>query len=348
MKAFLPALMTVACTAPAFGQLAAHRPKLDEWNAAPPQIQRLEFASSYSSTPILCDSLPTHSETLRGTMVMSRVPASEPTTLLEFEINDVNWLLTPLGAQRVYDDVLITGKGVYRVVGAVDGKRMMAQQMELALWIGDEGPIVFDSGLTPFHLSTADVDICISEARRDLPAEVRSFHVVSSLVTRDEFGPYVMVDGATFRYLRAPDDELIEMPLDGCQWLVPLPIEPGTPEPALLSEWAVVSMCCQGVSEQGCMYGVGLEGSLIYQHFCPGIKDPPGERMQGALSINGPCEPLDTEPVRFDSGVLVGSAWAGGGWPSMLHMCIGDCDPAMPVWQIDMIAEPPHGPARGR
>jgi len=319
------------------------RPDIDVNAHRDRAILRLDFASNYRTEPVACDHLPTESELVRGTMKLVSVPTTDFLTTRAFAVRDVNWLLTPPDAGRVTDDVLITGEGIYRLTNSIDQLPVLGHQLVLHLRIGDE-LVTFDSGLVPRGSNASTIDIEVHEVTEPDPCERRHFRVAASRVGTDEIHRYVAGDAAAFYFQASPLGPIVSVPLGGFFGLINLPIEPNTPGPGGLSEWALVNFRWHGGGASVDDPFVSILGSACYQHFTGTFTGVPIERMQAEFAVRAPWVDPALRQSRFDSGLVNGSPWPGGNMLPFFHILVEDTNPAYPLMQVDVVAGPVLGP----
>lgn len=304
---------------------------------------RLDFESNYRTEPVACDNLPSESELVRGTMQFVPAPSTDSNASRSFVVRDVNWLLTLPEQGRVTDDLLVTGRGTYTLTRAVDTLPVLGHRLVLHLRIGDE-PVLFDSGLLARGSDQAALDIEVHEVTDVDPCERRHFRVVASRLSLDEVFPYVLGNAASYTFQVSQMGPEVVIPIGGRSALVNLPIEPDTPGPLGLSEWAMVRIHWRGGGSSNIDPYVQIAGAACYQHFTGTFTGVPIERMQAELAVRGPYASPNDRSIRFDSGLVNGSPWPGGDTQPIFHILIEDTNPEWPLMRVDVVAGPYPGP----
>lgn len=301
------------------------------------QVHRLDFAASYLEEAEACDIPDATSEIVRGTMRLAPTRTDNHDARRVFAVRDVNWLVASPHGGRIIDETLVTGHGLYTLTNHIGDATIPGHRLVLDLRIDDEF-VRFDSGLIPH--ANAPLDIIVREVNKDYLCVRRSFRVASSPVSRGDVHPFVMGDTAYFAYQPSQAGPLSIVPIGGGFGLVELPIEPNTPAPGGLTEWALVDLRANGGGDPGDSPPVGIRGAGVYQHFTATFTGEPAHLMHAEFAIRGPFAPADGLPIRFESG-LAGSGWNGPthGEPlPFFHIPLDDTDPHFPLWRVNVVA----------
>jgi len=341
-------LLSIALAAPLAGaQLAGLGSPTDAAHDGA-RLHRLGFASAYLEEAEACDIPDALSETVRGTMTIgpARHDAHDHDAHRRvFAVHAVNWLVVnPHGSGRVTEETLVTGSGRYIRTDTIDDATIPGHRLMLTLRLGEE-IVRFDSGLVPNAHHAGGIDIVVREVNEDYLCVRRQFRVVSSAVGADEVHPFVMGNAAFFGFQFGPNTQMLFSAIGGRFALVELPIEPNTPAPGGISEWALVRLAAHGGGTADHDPPVAIRGGGVYQHFTATFTGVPIERMHAQFAIGGPLAPPHGHPLRFDSGIR------DSGWPGptnheplpFFHIPLDDTDPAFPLWHVNLVAGPLHG-----
>ena len=117
---------------------------------------RLTSQSSYQSGCVSPCDCPVIESPIRGGLTL--IPVDRGPLFAEFSVTQVSWLVSPdpTGADPV--GLPVTGFGTYRIEGEVASQQRMALELKL----GQDSPVLFDSGLVPGGGEFPRVDIVIS------------------------------------------------------------------------------------------------------------------------------------------------------------------------------------------
>jgi hypothetical protein len=206
-----------------------------------------------------------------GTFILTPTPA---TVMATYEVSEVNWTFI-IGNQQV----LVTGSGTYKVGGG-------RQRLQLALSIGGQAPLLFDSGLVAVKSRFPDIVVAISNISGCLK---KVFAVNASPAPAADIHPYDLLSGSTFQRGCFPPCLCPLGPkqsLTGDFVLVNLQPNP------LFQEFAVVNVDWTAAPPPG---SIPINGAGFYKI---GGEVAVQQEMSLELSVNG--GPL----THFDSGLV--------------------------------------------
>lgn len=306
------------------------------------RLHRLGFASAYLEEAEACDIPDAMSETVRGTMTLG--PArhnahDDDAHRRVFTVSAINWLVTnPRGSGRVTEETLVTGGGRYIQTDMIGDATIPGHRLVLDLRLNDE-LVRFDSGLIANTHNEHGLDILVREVDEEYLCVRRFFRVASMPVSPHEVHPFVLGNAAHFGFQFAPGSPLLVSAIGGRFGLVELPIEPDTPAPGGITEWALVRLAASGGGTADQDPPVAIRGGGVYLHFTATFTGVPIERMFAELAIGGPLAPPHGHPLRFDSGIRDSQAWDGA--PDTLpffQIPLDDTDPAYPLYRVNLVA----------
>lgn len=345
-KLIVTSLALLLTSPTAWAQVAAPSDPSDA-SDGPARIHRIDFAANYLEEAEACDIPDAISETVRGTMSIgpARHDAHDDHARRRVHaVREINWLVTnPHGSGRVTEETLVTGSGRYIRTDMIGDATIPGHRLMLTLRLGDE-LVRFDSGLVPNGHNADGIDIVVREVNDDYLCVRRYFRVVSSAVGAEEIHPYAMGNAAYFGFQFAPDSQMLISAIGGRLGVIELPIEPDTPAPGGITEWAVVRLAAHGGGTADHDPPVAMRGGGVYLHFTATFTGVPIERMFAEFAIGGPLAPPHGHPLRFDSGIR------DSGWPGptnheplpFFHLPLDDTDPAFPRWHLNLVAGALH------
>jgi hypothetical protein len=211
-----------------------------------------------------------------GTFILTPAPGTVTAT---YEVSQVNWTLM-MGSRQF----LVTGSGMYQVAIGTGNERQ--QRLQLALSIGGQAPLLFDSGWLPVKSNFPEIIIPIS----NLTGCVKKvFAVDASPAQETDIHPYDLVSGSTFQSGCFPPCRCAlgpKQPLGGDFVLVNLPPNP------LFQEFAVVNVDWTAAPPPA---SIPINGAGFYK---VGGEVAAQQEMSLELSVDG--GPL----THFDSGLV--------------------------------------------
>jgi hypothetical protein len=261
-------------------------------------VYRLSPAATYTQgcfPPALCPIM--FQGTVRGTMVLTPVYTTRPaSTILEYRVDDVNWLVRFNGAGT--NELRVTGSGVFYRVGPSASE---AQRLKLDLTIDDQPAQHFDSGWVKPTVDFPQIDLMVSINM--MVGFDTVFGVAAAPVPATQIVRYQVDAGSTHQVgCWAPCDCPLQepQPLTGTFALVP--ISRATISGALsdgVNEYAVVNVRWNVVAPVS--VPISYRGFGFYRRNVPGpwANPLPGQRMFLDLRTSA-----STALIRFDSGVV--------------------------------------------